>query len=363
MEPLEPLAPAALDVPATTQLTARQAVIFHGKGGEYFGIWIVNLLLTLLTFGIYSAWAKVRRMRYFYQHTELAGATFDYHGRPLSILKGRIIALGLVMVYNLSAQVSLKLFGLTLLLLALVMPWLLRQSFRFRLHNSSYRGLRFGFTGTLKDSYITFLVYGFFMYVTAMLAGPLFHRQLKAYQHGNSHYGQTRFSFNADIGQFYKAYGVVMGLGFLVFVLAISGAVGVAIVAGHHDAKPDPAVTGIIAIAVVVLVLIGSLLISPLWEARTQNLIWNHTRLGEHQFESRLSAWRLLGIHLGNFVLVALTLGLYMPWASVRLARYRASALTLLTAGSLEDFVAAQETETSATGEEAAAFFDIDIGL
>ena len=30
---------------------------FTGKTGEYFRIWIVNLALTILTLGIYSAWA------------------------------------------------------------------------------------------------------------------------------------------------------------------------------------------------------------------------------------------------------------------------------------------------------------------
>ena len=38
---------------------------FTGTAREYFGIWIVNILLTIVTLGIYSAWAKVRRMRYF----------------------------------------------------------------------------------------------------------------------------------------------------------------------------------------------------------------------------------------------------------------------------------------------------------
>lgn len=36
---------------------------FRGRGGEYFRIWIVNLALSLLTLGIYSAWAKVRTGR------------------------------------------------------------------------------------------------------------------------------------------------------------------------------------------------------------------------------------------------------------------------------------------------------------
>jgi len=37
----------------------RHPLEFTGKGGEYFGIWIVNLFFSVLTLGIYSAWAKV----------------------------------------------------------------------------------------------------------------------------------------------------------------------------------------------------------------------------------------------------------------------------------------------------------------
>src|SRR5215471_19629889 len=73
---------------------------FTGTGSGYFGIWIVNLLLTILTLGIYSAWAKVRRLQYFYRHTELAGSSFDFHGSPVRILIGRILALLLLFLYN-----------------------------------------------------------------------------------------------------------------------------------------------------------------------------------------------------------------------------------------------------------------------
>lgn len=343
--------------------TVAEPVRFHGKGGEYFGIWIVNLLLTILTLGIYSAWAKVRRLRYFYQHTELAGANFEYHGQPMAILKGRLIALALVLAYNFSAQVSLKLFGVVLLFVLLITPWMMRQAFRFRLHNSSYRGLRFSFKGGLKESYITFLGYGLFMLFTLYLAAPLFHQRMKQYQHGNSQYGQSRFSFDASVGQFFGAYAIVIGLAILSFVMAMAVPAALGIMLKTSGSTPDPSIAVSVGIAAGVTVVISMLLLVPLWEARTQNLIWNHTQLGAHRFDSKLSAWRLLGIYLGNFVLVALTLGLFMPWAAVRIARYRASALTVLAAGSVEDFAAQQQADQSATGEETAEFFDIDIGF
>ena len=77
------------------QITAASAgvdwerVRFHGSGADYFRIWIVNLVLTLLTLGIFSAWATVRQRRYLYGCTEVGGSRFDFHGKPVRILVGR----------------------------------------------------------------------------------------------------------------------------------------------------------------------------------------------------------------------------------------------------------------------------------
>ena len=70
----------------------KSAVNFHGTGKEFFSIWIVNLLLTIVTLGIYSAWAKVRTNRYLYGNLEIDGHRFAYLAEPLQILKGRIIS-------------------------------------------------------------------------------------------------------------------------------------------------------------------------------------------------------------------------------------------------------------------------------
>lgn len=76
---------------------------FMGSGKEYFGIWIVNVFLTIVTLGIYSAWAKVRRNRYFYGNTVLLGRAFEYHARGGQILVGRLIVLGGLVILNVIA--------------------------------------------------------------------------------------------------------------------------------------------------------------------------------------------------------------------------------------------------------------------
>ena len=73
---------------------------FTGNAVEFFKIWIVNICLTIVTLGIYSAWAKVRTNKYFYGNTVLAGSSFEYLANPITILKGRLIAFALFVVYS-----------------------------------------------------------------------------------------------------------------------------------------------------------------------------------------------------------------------------------------------------------------------
>ena len=65
---------------------------FEGSATEYFKIWIVNVLLAIVTLGVYSAWGKVRTESYFYGNTIVNGSSFRYTGDPVKILKGRIIS-------------------------------------------------------------------------------------------------------------------------------------------------------------------------------------------------------------------------------------------------------------------------------
>lgn len=335
---------------------------FNGSGREYFGIWIVNLMLTVLTLGLYSPWAKVRRLQYFYRNTELAGASFDYHGQPLAILKGRIIAVLLLLLYHFSTTYISVWTLVALGFLALALPWLLRSAIRFRLRYSSYRALRFNFRGTLGGAYAVFLAYPVLMVFTAYLAAPLFHQRLKQYQHGSAWFGTTAFSFSASVGRFYRTYAVYMLAAVVLFAVAF---VPMVMMAANtpRGAKPDPEAIQMAFIGFSAALMLGVLVLAPLLQAAIQNLIWNHTSLGPHRFASRVSGWKLLWINLSNLFLVALTLGLFMPWAAVRVLQYRLSCMSLDTDGSLDAIVADANTSVAALGEETAEMFDIDIGL
>ncbi|MDP2247737.1 MAG: DUF898 family protein, partial [Nitrosomonadales bacterium] len=155
---------------------------FYGTGTEYFNIWMVNLLLTILTLGIYSAWAKVRRLQYFYRNSWLNEANFDYHGDPVAILKGRILAVLLLVLYNLSGTLSPIIGAIILIPIVIIMPILLYKSLRFRAINSSYSGLRFGFTAKLSEAYKTFLLWPILAFMTLFAFTPFAHQRIKQFQ-------------------------------------------------------------------------------------------------------------------------------------------------------------------------------------
>jgi uncharacterized membrane protein YjgN (DUF898 family) len=333
---------------------------FTGKGWEYFRIWIVNLLLTILTLGIYSPWAKVRRLQYFYRNTRLAGAGFEYHGTPQAILKGRLIALALLLGYNAAFKFNPLLGAAIGLLLALVMPWLLMRSLRFKLYNSSYRGLRFGFAGSARGAYGAFLGYPILAAFTLYLLAPLAHQRIKQYQFANSHFGNTTFDFGAAVKGFYLLYlsALAVGLGTLLLlpVLVMMSASGEGL---------QRLITGLtVAAPLIVFIAIASILVvSSLFSAYMQNLVWGNTALGEHRFFSNVSARRLLWIRVSNFLGIVLTLGLFMPFAAIRMQRFKLESMGVAFNGDLSGFVADQQQQASAAGEETAEMFDVDISF
>lgn len=333
---------------------------FTGTGSDYFRIWIVNIALTILTLGIYSAWAKVRRLQYFHRNTRVAGASFDYHGPPGAILKGRVVAFAIFAAYNLAGKFDPLLALAIAAPIAIALPWLLRQSLRFRLHYSSWRGLRFAFRGDLAGAYRVFLLWPVLTLASLYGLGPMWHQRLKRYQHNYAAFGTTPFRFSATVGAFYGPY--LRALGLLACLILAGGLVfGLAAIGRFRS---DWATVLTLSVVTVFVALLGyAVVIGPYLVARIQNLVWNHTTLGPHRFQSRLRARSLAWITVTNLLLSVITLGLYRPFAAVRLARYRTSCMVLLPGAALDAFLAGETARVQALGEEMGEFLDIDIAL
>ncbi len=334
---------------------------FHGRAGEYFGIWIVNLVLTVLTLGIYSAWAKVRTQRYFYANTRLADAPFEYLADPITILKGRLITYAVLIALVVGLKLNLLWLVIPLyVVIMLLYPWLIQLSLRFRARYSAWRGLRFQFDGTVKDAYIAYMLLPILAVFTMYLLIPWVVREQQKYMVNHHGFGGRRFALEGELGKYFPPFLIAFGLGIAMFVIFIVATFTVALANGPmgENAPMPPGM-----MAVIVFLYAGMIGLTVFVRTRFLNLMWNNTRLGEHRFESRLQARRMLWLYLSNGIAILFSLGMAIPWALVRMARYRLSCLTLIAEGSLDDFVASAGAAQSATGAEFSDALDLDLDI
>lgn len=332
---------------------------FHGKTGEYFKIWIVNIMLSIVTLGIYSAWAKVRSKRYFYSNTLLMQSSFDYLADPIKILKGRLLAFGVIVLYSLSSAVSPMLeLGLAIAFIPLV-PWVIIKALKFNLFYSAYRNIRFHFHGEYLRALWVFIGMPIMVAITLGLAYPYFARERKQFVIGNSAYGSSQFDMNATTGQFYGVYMRTSAVIILIILLA-----GGLFYALQLLLSGSPDNLKVIVPAILALLFYPLLMVVYGYLYTTiSNLVINQTQLQQCQFESSLETGKMCWLYFSNTLAIIFSLGLLIPWAMIRTARYRLSCLSLIVTGSPDDFLAAETEKASAVGEELGDLLDIDIGL
>lgn len=317
---------------------------FSGNGKEYFKIWIVNIFLTIVTLGIYSAWAKVRNKQYFYGNTQLDGASFEYLANPVKILQGRIIAFIFLVLYSASGQISVVAGMVMGLLLLVLLPWLVVRSLAFNARNSAYRNIRFNFTGKIGEAVKVFIGWPLLVPFTLGLLAPYaFYRQ-KRFVVENSSYGTSQFSFDAEAKDFYMLF-------LMVLAIAIGGGVAAAVLGAL-----TPALAALGSIIVY-------LAIFAYFAVKQANIIYNASGIRTHGFHCFYEVKSYALLLLTNTLGIILTLGLFIPWAKVRSARYKAEHLTFIADGDLNSFVAEEAEHVSALGEEIGEIFAFDIGL
>lgn len=360
---------------------------FTGKGGEYFAIWIVNVALTILTFGIYSAWAKVRNHQYFYGNTLLDGSSFRYTANPIHILQGRIIALAIFMAYATASAASPLISAAAIIILMLLVPAFMVMSMSFRLRNSVYRNVKFNFEKNFKQAYKVFaipvVIMSAYFIVAAQITSfdpegeslgmtlpiamiallllvvvmvPWWEYMITHFKAVHAKYGQSEFEFTATNKSYYIMYLKMYGMMIVIFGL-MGGMVAAIISLAESTGEP------VLWSVIIILVFPTYLWLFAYMEAKRTNLVFSNLHINGNQLKSELKTGYLLWLYISNTLAMMLTVGLLMPWAKIRTARYRASVTSLNVSGDLSLFVADQEQKQSAYGEEMGEMFDMDLGF
>lgn len=319
---------------------------FYGSGSEYFRIWIVNIILSIITLGIYSAWAKVRRKQYFYANTRLQDASFEYLADPLKILKGRVVIAIVAVSYSVISTLIPIAGTILSLLFLLILPWIVIRSLSFNNRNSAYRNIRFGFKGKGMDAFKVYIFWPFLAVLTIGILFPYSYFRQKKFITENSTYGNENFTFDATAKDYYRLYFNSL-LPFLLGILLLAGV-------GFLFAPLTP-----------FFMIIFYFYLFAFFSVKTTNLQLSSSRLLSHRLDACLGVWSYLAIIVSNSIAIALTLGLFQPWAKIRTLRYKLLHLSFHVSGvgDLNSFIASKQGQVSAMGDEFSDFFDMDFGL
>jgi uncharacterized membrane protein YjgN (DUF898 family) len=337
---------------ATTQPALKPILVYDGKIGDLYKIFLVNLLLTIVTLGIFRFWGITRMRRYIWSRTSSMGSRFEYDGTGGQLFVGFLLALlvifGLIAV-GVGATVALK--GSALRLLPIVIMYVLVlvlalgapfSAQRYRLGHTVWRGIRGGMTGSMLTYGAISLVYFLLMVITLYQLAPWVALRLNERLINASSFGDQRFSAKGRAGVLYLRFLMVF-VGVAVLAVVVFGIDFVflkpviAQLSHAHGQPPDPRVTRQMTLILLPAYLVlgfGGALISAGYTALFFRHLTSHTTMGGLRFGSEVTAMTVLKLILGNALILIFTLGFGIPIVTHRNVRYFTQ--NLLASGTID---------------------------
>lgn len=182
---------------------------FWGRGSDYFRIQIVNTILCILTLGLYYPWAKEKSLKYLYSQSTFEETPFVFSGTGKEMFKGFLKAIIiLVALYGIFFYLIMNDSPVLAILvmyggILAILPLAIHGSYRYRMAKTSWKGIRFGYTGDRGQLVALFFKGVMFTILTLGFYGPWFTISLRRYVLSNVTVGNARFSYNGDGGDFF----------------------------------------------------------------------------------------------------------------------------------------------------------------
>jgi uncharacterized membrane protein YjgN (DUF898 family) len=344
--------PARPPVESYSGSAPRDRLIENGRFGELFVLFIINILLGIITIGIYRFWGKTRIRKYIWSRTSFRGEHFEYSGTGLELFIGFLFAFVLfgppfigfyVWLYfdplptdpgDPGALRHIALFYLVAFGLLIVAFYFMHvatfAAYRYRLSRTLWRGIR----GSVSGSAWT---YGFLGFGLSLLNGvalgwtkPWADSVLIKYRLGRTTFGSEPLRCNIEAGKLYPPFVAAWLITFLATVVAIAGIVGLMFSYRDLMTRPgsQPPMSFLIAIVLLYLLIpVVWLITINFYRAALIRQTAATSTLSGLSFRFDVGGWRLMWFNVSNFLLVLFTLGLLLPLVILRYARLIAELL------------------------------------
>lgn len=391
--------PATADTLAQSDIQ-KHRVSFSGSGGDYFRLWLSNLLLTIVTLGIYTPWARRRRIQYFYRNTLVGADPLDFVASSRNMATSFLLVVVVYALINVMSSAGLNAaVGIITLSIAALVPWLWRSAQRFRLGNTTWRGLRFEFQATTREAYTAawpllaaafviamlslllpaatessatrlpagvgaMIAIALFVGVGVVLIGLRFN--FLQLQMTRTSMGGQLGRFKASFGSFFKVALICLGVALLAYgALAVVLAGSVAALGGlgrGGDMGARMWLFVLLGVAALPLMLAPALITLAAWQALVFRTIWSNAGLSDvARSKCDLKTSAFVGLRTKNIVLTLVTLGLYRPFAAVSEYRMKVESVRVYTRGNIDTLASTLARHQSALGDAAADMVGFDI--
>ena len=323
-----------IDIQESTNLKFK----FEGNGTEYAKLFFVNLVLNILTIGIYSPWAKVRTLKYFYSNTYLGNYKFDYDGNPIVILISRIIIVVLlILAIFTDYKYDIKVFdlGLGAIFLLILLPILIVRGKSYNFRHTIFRNIRFNYELKYGGFYLVCVIlsiliypiikFGTFVYndiknnlfafaiffgILIMFLFPLIFYFKNYTVISQINFGTNKINFIANYNDYYRSDNYEWIVTMLLYFV------------GSTLLYRESENSYIILYSIVSMILFLCAIISFVY-CYIKKLFWTSISFSkENQICNDIKSGKFVVDELGNIFLLIITFGIAYPWIKVNRWRY-----------------------------------------
>jgi uncharacterized membrane protein YjgN (DUF898 family) len=329
----------------------RQILVYDGDVGDLFGVFLLNMIFTIITLGVFRFWAITRIRRYLWSHMRFEDTRFTYTGKGRELFLGFLLAMLIlilmiagvaVLYYKLSDQHPVLAFIPVAIAYVAVFILFGAAHFsaqRYRLSRTEWRGIRGGMTGSALYYGLCWLLYVLLTVVTLYQAVPWMQVGLARQRINASRFGSAMFRCEGRGRHLYLTWLATIAGYILLTCLIAAAVVGIGgsslgqvfsgtLKGAAAEIAIERAVPMIIVGVVVFLIVSG--LLATWYYTRMLRIILNNTTAmvpgsSGHdilRFSTSVTAGNLLWLVISNLLITLLTFGFGLPFVLHRTAKY-----------------------------------------
>ena len=318
---------------AMTSVEPERAVRFTGTWREYLPIAATNVLLIIVTLGIYRFWATARQRRYLWSRTEIIGDRLEWSGTGKEMFIGFLIVMAVLLPFLLFIQflfpamvargkegAAMGIIGLFYIGIIYLGGFARFRALRYRLSRSWWRGIRGGSDEPGWNYGGEYLGRVALALMTFWIVWPWAATRLWNGRWNQMSFGQLQFRTDLDADGLKRRWAAVYLVPMAAFAVAGTLAAIIGLGAAAAGGEPSPRLFAIIA-GIFLLFYLVIPLMTLHWYAKFYRKAAESLSLGNLEFGFDATTWDWLKLFLGNVALAIVTLGFglaywgYRNWA------------------------------------------------